>query len=73
MEITDTLKGDHLMEKAVTTEHIEVLTHSSIRIHRTCGTICIDPFRVGKAFNDADYFFSPLIYYILNSKIIISW
>ena len=25
MEITDTLKGDHLMEKAVTTEHIEVL------------------------------------------------
>lgn len=45
------------MEKTVMTEHIEVLTHSSIRIHCTYGTIYIDPYQVGKAFNDADYIF----------------
>ena len=45
------------MEIPVMTENIEVLTHSSIRIRRTYGTIYIDPYQVREKLNDADYIF----------------
>lgn len=37
------------------TEHIEVLTHSSIRIRSGNGTIYIDPFQLKEEAHDADY------------------
>lgn len=39
------------------TENIEVLFHSSIRIHSSVGIIYIDPFKIDIAYNDADYIF----------------
>ena len=39
------------------TKNIEVLTHSSIRIHSMYGTIYVDPFQVKEAFNDAAFIF----------------
>ena len=45
------------MKKPVMTDNIEVLTHSSIRIICTYGTIYIDPYQVREMFNDADYIF----------------
>ena len=45
------------MQKHSITENLEVLTHSSIRIRCTYGTVYIDPYQVGKAANDADYIF----------------
>lgn len=37
------------------TEHIEVLTHSSIRIQGENGTVYVDPFQMKDAPHDADY------------------
>lgn len=37
------------------TEHIEVLTHSSIRIRGGIGTIYVDPFQMKEEPHDADY------------------
>ena len=39
------------------TENIEVLFHSSIRIHSSAGIIYIDPFKIQNKYNDADYIF----------------
>lgn len=39
------------------TENIEVLFHSSIRIHSSVGIIYIDPFKIDKTYNDANYIF----------------
>ena len=39
------------------TDNIEVLFHSSIRIHSSVGIIYIDPFKIEKEYNDADYIF----------------
>ena len=39
------------------TENIEVLFHSSIRIHSSDGIIYIDPFKIQNKYNDADYIF----------------
>ncbi len=39
------------------TNQIEVLTHSSIRIHSTAGTLYIDPYQIRETTNDADMIF----------------
>ena len=38
-------------------DNIEVLFHSSIRIRSSAGVIYIDPYKIDKAYNDADYIF----------------
>ena len=51
------LKKITFKEEISMTENIEVLTHSSIRIHGSCGTIYIDPYQVRETPKDADYLF----------------